>query len=286
MKISNAREGFLAFEQFARGVTPGSIHVYDGHLRRFERFVGPRADLDRSGGRVMDYLATLGQRGLSDNTRRQVFAILRSLYRWARDFDHVRDNPFRGMKLPKVRKQRRTFLNREQTYDLMDAAEAGDGWREARDHAIMALLYFAGLRGSEAVGLRLTDLDLEINELTVYGKGGTAIRVKVSPKLRAALRAWLRVHTGGPWLFPGQDTGRHLHRDTIAELIRDKYAVRAGIVERVSSHALRRTGANEMYRLGAPLRAVRDHLRHVHLGTTEVYLNMRPGGADQYVGKL
>lgn len=284
MNINDARQGFLAFEQFARGCTPRSIYVYDGHLRRFERFVGPRADLDRAGCRVMDYLATLGHQGLSDNTRRQVFAILRALYRWARDFDHVRENPFRGMKLPKVRKQRRTFLNRQQTYDLM--ASAAEGWREARDHAAMALLYYAGLRGSEAVGLRLTDLDLEINELMVFGKGGTAVRVKVSPKLRAALRAWIRVHPGGPWLFPGQRPERHIHRDTIGELIREKYAVRAGIAERICSHVLRRTGANELYRMKAPIRAVRDHLRHVHLGTTEVYLNLRPGGADQYVGKL
>jgi integrase/recombinase XerD len=153
----------------------------------------------------------------------------------------------------------------------------------ARNRAILALMYRAGLRVSEVCRLRLSDLDGPSLSVHVRrGKGGRD-RV-VYPDLEAwrILARWLAAHPGGEWAFPllratpwrrELDGDRHVTPRYIEALVR-KLARKAGIAKRVTPHTLRHTYATEAVREGIPLHQVQRDLGHAHLATTAVYLHV------------
>jgi len=153
----------------------------------------------------------------------------------------------------------------------------------ARNRAILALMYKAGLRVSEVCRLRLSDLDAPSLSIQVRrGKGGRD-RI-VYPDLEAwkVLGDWLAAHPGGEWLFPllratpwrpDLDGGRHVTPRYVEALVRN-LARRAGIAKRVTPHTLRHTYATEAVREGVPLHQVQRDLGHAHLATTAVYLHV------------
>lgn len=288
MNISEAVEAYLDYKRFLRGCAPRSIHTYEGHLSRFRAYC-PRLDtLDDAAARVEPYLIKLGRKGYAENTLRQVFALLDNLYTWAHEHEHARVNPLRDRRLPKVHDQRRVFLRREQAHELLGAIRRSSRVTAARDYALAAALYFAGLRISEALALRFEDVLLDTGRLRVMRKGGKVREADMSPALRRALAGWMRRHpTRTDYLFPGRDgPGRAMNEGTARGLLRDVYAPGAGLSERVTPHVMRRTAADVMHGRGVPIQAIQDFLDHKVIGTTQIYLRARAGRTAKWLGKL
>lgn len=285
MNIETARQGFLAYCGTARSCSLRSLDTYAGHLRRFAEWTGPDAPLENAGARVFAYLGEIRPR-LSDESYLQIFALIRAMFCWARDFDHTKAHPFLGLKLPKKRAVRRVFLNRQKVHQLLKSVSRSKHPTAIRDGAVIALFYFTGLRVTEAVSVRVPDLELTARRVRVYGKGGSCEVMALPAKALPFLRRWLAQHPGGEYLFPG-NSGGHMGDGTIRQHLADFYAGRAGLAERVTPHALRRSAANILVNEdGAPERVAQDFLRHRHLMTTMRYLDVRQGIAGRYQNQL
>jgi integrase/recombinase XerC len=166
--------------------------------------------------------------------------------------------------------------------EALDRAEVNRLLREvekegnARDAALVRLMLSCGLRVSEAVSLRLEDVDIGERRgvITVRsGKGGKYREVPVPPAARKALREWLAVrgkkHPRSPWLFPGVADEKHLTPGAAWRVVK-KYAWKARIPD-LHPHTLRHTCATNMLRAGANLVEVASVLGHARLDTTAVY---------------
>ena len=185
----------------------------------------------------------------------------------------------------RARKKRIEILSKHEVLALI--AAAGPGWIGSRDKALLALLWRTGARWSEATALRPLDLDVELRELRVHGKGGQARALGVDEGLMKLLGRWaavraLRVDDDTAPLFPTESGGRVDGANFLRAL--RLYARRAGVVRRVHPHALRHTFACELVREGASLLDVQRLLGHRHLSTTQEYLTaIHPGDALRWL---
>src|SRR5436189_366383 len=268
-------EGFLALLAATRA--PRTVDAY-------------RRDLDDLAGRLRRplhavtteelerYLAELRAEGRSSATIARRTAAARSFFRHLVLLGRRTDNPAAAVALPRKARRLPRTLSPSEAERLIDAA-AGTTPRSLRDRALVELLYGAGLRVSEAVGLGKTDVDLEQRLVRCIGKGNKERIVPVGRHAVEALRRYL-AH-GRPYLDKRHRPELFLNAQggaltrAGAFLILRRLAGRAGLEpERVHPHLLRHSFATHLLEGGADLRSVQEMLGHADLGTTELYTHV------------
>jgi site-specific recombinase XerC len=176
----------------------------------------------------------------------------------------------RGSRLPAGR-----ALTSGEISALLDTCAGDESAAGARDAAIVALLYGAGLRRSEAAGLALSHYDSTAGELKVLGKGDTERLVPLGAGVTAALNDWLvvRGESAGPMLVPVRKGGKVEIRRMSAQAIYDALVKRAGAarIPSLSPHDLRRTFASNLLDVSGDVSAVQKLLGHANVQTTMRY---------------
>ena len=235
---------------------------------------GP-ASVDRRA--LRSYLAHLGANRYAARTITRKVSVLRRYFDWARRTGRIDTDPTLGLAAPRGPSRLPQVLKDDQIHTLIDKpARAGDdSARDARDLAIVELLYGSGLRVSELCGLRYEDLDLARGEIRVWGKGAKQRLVPLSDPATAALRVWLEDHRGS---FVTEDTPAAallLNQRGRAMTPRDVRRVidRRSVVP-THPHALRHTFATHLLDGGADLRAVQELLGHADIATTQIYTHV------------
>ena len=268
-------EAFLALLAARRA--PRTVEAYRRDLTLLSGFLGkPLAkarveELER-------YLAQQRADGLAPATIARRTAAARSFFRHLQLIGTRADNPAAELALPRRARRLPDTLSAGEAERLIDAA-AGVSPRALRDRALVELLYGAGLRVSEAVGLDRGGVDLEGRLVRVLGKGGKERIVPVGRQAVEALRRYLargrpyldRRHR--PELFLNAKGGPLTRAG--AFLILRRLAESAGLdPARVHPHLLRHSFATHLLEGGADLRSVQEMLGHADLGTTELYTHV------------
>jgi integrase/recombinase XerD len=268
-------EGFLALLAATRAAR--TVEAYRRDLTDLaSRADRPLADVTTE--EIERYLAELRAEGRSPATIARRIAAARSFYRHLVLLGRRDDNPAAAVPLPrKARKLPRT-LSPSEAERLIDAA-VGTTPRALRDRAIAELLYGAGLRVGELVGLGKTDVDLEQRLVRATGKGDKERIVPLGRPAADALRRYVsrgRPHLDRrhrPELFLNAQGGG-LTRAGVFLVLR-RLAEKAGLEpERVHPHLLRHSFATHLLEGGADLRSVQEMLGHADLSTTELYTHV------------
>lgn len=269
--------------QNERRMAARTVEAYQGDLAGFFGFLrthlGEEPSLKRLGRlRARDVRAFLAQRrrdGLSDASIARLLSSIKALYRWlgrAYDIENAEIAYLQGPKRPQ-RLPRPVSVDAAQ--DLIDEAASdpdAEAWVNARDAAVLSLLYGAGLRISEALGLTGADLPAP-DRLRIAGKGGKVRIVPLIPAVREAVNAYAdlcpyRLGRTDP-LFRGVKGGA-LNPRLIQGLVQKLRGV-LGLPETATPHALRHAFATHLLAAGADLRAIQTLLGHASLSTTQVY---------------
>jgi site-specific recombinase XerD len=186
-------------------------------------------------------------------------------------------NIFRRIYAPRVPQRLPRFLTLDEMQRLLDTPDTSTV-RGLRDRAIMEVLYGAGVRVSELVGLDVEDVDLDRAELRVIGKGDKERIVLLGEYAVLAMRAYLAVRQaddGCTAVFVSR-LGSRLSRRSVSTVVRQAGEA-AGIAQAVTPHLLRHTFATHMLDGGAGLRVVQELLGHASVATTQVYANVTQG---------
>ena len=237
---------------------------------------GP-ASVDRRA--LRGYLADLGRNRYAARTITRKVSVLRRYFGWARRTGRIDADPTLGLAAPRGPSRLPQVLKDDQIHTLIDkpARAGGDESRDARDLAIVELLYGSGLRVSELCGLGRDDLDLARGEVRVWGKGAKQRLVPLSEPAVAALQAWLRDHRGSfvTAESPAAAAAVFLNQRGRAMTPRDVRRVldRRSVVP-THPHALRHTFATHLLDGGADLRAVQELLGHADIATTQIYAHV------------
>jgi integrase/recombinase XerD len=268
-------ESFLALLAARRA--PRTVDAYRRDLTALREWLGrpvSTATLDD----LETYTAGLRADGLSTATLARRTAAARTFFRHLQLIGAREDNPAAEVALPRRTRKLPQTLSAGEAERLIEAA-SGTTPRSLRDRALVELLYGAGLRVSEAIGLERTGVDLDERAVRVLGKGGKERVVPVGRQAVEALRRYLargrpyldRRHR--PELFLNAKGGA-LTRSG-AFLILRRLAETAGLEPgRVHPHLLRHSFATHLIEGGADLRSVQEMLGHADLSTTELYTHV------------
>jgi integrase/recombinase XerD len=268
-------EGFLALLATSRA--PKTVDAYRRDLTALATwFDGPVGNITTE--QLEEYLAELRAAGLSPATIARRVAAVRSFFRHQALLGVRTDNPAAELELPRRRRTLPRTLSPAEAERLVEAAN-GATPRALRDRALVELLYGAGLRVSEAVGLHKSSVDLDARLVRCTGKGSKERVVPIGRQATEALRRYLargRPHLDSrhrPELFLNAKGGG-LTRAGVFLILR-RLAGKADLeAERVHPHLLRHSFATHLLEGGADLRSVQEMLGHADLATTELYTHV------------
>jgi integrase/recombinase XerD len=217
----------------------------------------------------------LGRTELSENSKRRLISAMRGFYKFLLIDGHVKANPAENLDSPQKGFYLPNFLNQADIELLLMAPDVSVE-TGLRDRAILELMYACGLRVSEVVNTRASDLDLDAGVLTTTGKGSKTRRIPVGTSAVEWVKSYLVARrknekAGVENLFV-TPAGRPLSRQAIYLLIRG-YSEKAGLAN-VSPHTIRHSFATHLVQNRADIRSVQQMLGHVDISTTQIYTHM------------
>jgi integrase/recombinase XerD len=282
--LDRAIEDFLTYLRVERGLSGATIRAYRGDLDDFASARGSAAEWSRTPDAAVRYLAARTRRGrphdpgLAPTSLRRRAASIRGFYRFAFGEGLISVDVAQHIDLPRQPRLLPETLTIDEVERLLEAAP------DLRGRTLLELLYAAGLRVSEALGLDREDVSLDGGFVRVIGKGDKERLVPVGDVALDWLARWLSderprllslghvaPERGGP-LFLG-DRGRRMARQQAFGLVKSA-ARAAGLSDRVSPHTLRHSFATHLLEGGADLRIVQELLGHASISTTQLYTHL------------
>lgn len=280
--LDQALEAFRAWLRIDRGLSANTLAAYTADVRRFALFIAERGHVDLSSPEHDDITAWLGWlegQGIGARSRNRARTAVRQLMRFAADHGlRSRGDPTALTRSARAVRPLPVVLSARQIERLLQAP-ADPGPLGRRDRAMIQVIYSAGLRVGELVGLRRTSVDLLEGLVSVRGKGSKDRLVPLGDRAVAEIAVYVRqirpLHDpdgAAAELFVSR-RGRAMTRQNFWERLR-KHARAAGIAGKVSPHVLRHSFATHLLEHGADLRAVQAMLGHADISTTEIYTHV------------
>ena len=284
-------EAFLEMLAAERGAARLTIAAYRTDLADLVRHLG--ADIaDASSDDLRGYFAALAKSGVGARTAARRLSAFRQFFRFLVVEGARRDDPTQALDAPRLPRALPKHLEEAETSALIDAVSKRAGPEGARFACIVELLYGAGLRVSELVGLPVASAQRDPRFLVIRGKGDKERLVPLGEKARAALKTylaerWRFLHDGktSRFLFPSRGSEGHLTRRRCGQLMKE-LALEAGIdPARLSPHVLRHAFASHLIDHGADLRSVQEMLGHADIATTQIYTHVQSRRLQQLVAE-
>jgi integrase/recombinase XerC len=289
-------EKYLEHVRVERRLAARTVELYAIHLKTLaEKADAAGLALDKvQTAHVRRWMAQLHGAGRESRGIALVLSCWRSFYRWLGNEGLVGSNPVQDVHAPKAARPLPKALAVDEAVQLADLHDAdADPWAEARDRAIVELLYGCGLRVGELIGLDVRAsntargwVDLDAQEASVLGKGSKRRIVPVGAKAAEALAAWLAVRdecsaleaallrdpASAAALFIGRN-GLRFSAHSVWKQLRAR-SLKAGLAAPVHPHMLRHSFASHVLQSSSDLRAVQELLGHANITTTQVYTRL------------
>ena len=272
-------ERFLNYLRVERGLSPNTLTAYRTDLSKlwgFARTCG-KDFLSLQPDDLATFLRSLHKGGLDPKSIARALVAVRGLYRFLLQDGHLKLDPSSNLEAPKSWQALPRFLATDEVESLLSAPVTSTDLG-LRDKAMLEVLYAAGLRVSELVGLAASNLDLDLGFLTVFGKGGKERAVPLGLSAVEWTRKYIAIR---PRLL-GQavptaalfitEAGRPLSRQAFWRMV-VSYGEKAGIGH-ITPHLLRHSFATHLLENGADLRSVQMMLGHSDISTTQIYTHI------------
>lgn len=274
-------EPFVDYLSFERGLSDRTLSAYKRDLKKllgFLRGKGRGGPEDTTAQDLRDFVSHLKDSGLAPSSIRRVLSSVRGYFAFLLEEGVLEADPSERIESPRSWRRLPDVLSVEEVGKILEAPNPDDPmyWR---DRAILETLYATGMRVSELVELRLSNLDLEDGICAVFGKGAKERLVPLGAPARRAVERYLkevrvRLDSGrGEGRVFLNQRGRPLTRASIWDFVK-KYASRAGVERRVSPHTFRHSFATHLLEGGADLVAVQELLGHADISTTQIYTHV------------
>ncbi len=273
---------FLDHLRFEVGASPHTVKSYREDLNLLMHYLEQHTDTSQSLHQALTprllrgYLAWLHEQGYAKTTIARRLASLRAWCTFLCRRGLLEDNPAQGLRAPRQARRLPHFLTLEDIERLL-AAPNLQNLSGLRDRAILEILYSAGLRVAELVGLNLEDLDVEAGIVRVRGKGRKERLAMLGEPACVAVAGWLEVRPklASPVEFAVflNQQGTRLTTRSVGRLL-SGYLHQVGLDPRTTPHTLRHSFATHLVDAGADIRGVQELLGHRHLTTTQIYTHV------------
>jgi len=276
---------FLSYLRVEKALAQNTILAYGRDLKRFAEFLRKRQKTraeDATREDIVDFLSSLYKLKLDSRSVARYLVSLRGFYKFALMENMVTIDPTENLESPKVRNSLPTYLRVEEIDKLLQAPDVSSSLG-LRDRAMLEVLYSTGLRVSELLNLRISDIDMRMGCVRCIGKGDKERLVPIGRKALEAVEQYLahgRPKFARPSAPPPHNNvllltrqGKRLSRVGIWKILHD-YGSKLGLRGRLTPHKLRHSFATHLLEGGADLRSVQLMLGHADISTTQIYTHV------------
>lgn len=277
-------DNFIHYLAIERGLSSNTLSSYHRDLEQFYKYlqgVPVRSWEEVTQGVILGYIHALQKKGRASSTISRHLAALKSFYHFLFTEGEVPKNPTTALEMPKLHKRLPQVLSIAEVDLLLSQPKVGNH-TGLRDKAMLELIYAAGLRVSEIVSLKVSDVSLDGSYIRCFGKGSKERIVPVGhvacryiAEYLARSRGKLTQGRPEPVLFVNHH-GRKMTRQGFWKILK-QYAQSAGIQKPITPHTLRHSFATHLLENGADLRSVQEMLGHADIATTQIYTHLTKG---------
>lgn len=272
----------LGFQNFllAQGDELATVQTYQYDLKQLAAFLEHNGKQLPSAavGDLRQFVHRLFDLGLRTTSINRKISAFKTFYRFLLQSRRIEASPAEGIELLKARRKLPLVLRVDEVSAILESAGAGTPLG-LRDRACLELLYSSGLRISELLDMKVSDLQLPENMLRIIGKGNKERIVPFGSRARRAVEEYLNV--GRPAILKTRSSpqfilnarGRRLSRMGFLKILRG-YVIRSGVRKRVTPHTFRHSFATHLLEGGADLRVVQELLGHASISTTQIYTHV------------
>ncbi|MFV0521790.1 MAG: tyrosine-type recombinase/integrase [Mangrovibacterium sp.] len=272
------KESFLKYLRFERNSSDHTILAYEKDLDQFEQFMLETVEdfvlVYATRAQIRSWLVYLVSNNYAPKSVRRKISSLKSFYRYQRRNKLIETSPADNIPLPKVGKGLPSFVGVDAMSHLLADGYFPDTFEGTRDFMVISMLYDAGMRVSEIIGLKDEDIRQSENIIRVVGKGKKMRIIPYPPVLNMAIANYLtiRLQEFGSNIpcFLLTVNGKQSYRKMVYDIVK-KYLSLVTTLEQRSPHVLRHSYATHMMNNGADLNDVKALLGHSSLAATQVY---------------
>lgn len=267
-------DSFLQYVALERGLSQKTVQSYQSDIADF----GKRTELKEihkaSLADFNQFVKKLTASGSKPTTIARKLSSLRHFFTYLVESGVIKQNPAKSIATPKLGRYHPTYLTQREVAAILETIDVATPAGK-RDRAILEMLYGSGLRISELISLRLSDIEFEAGFLRITGKGNKTRLVPLGEFAKQAVESYLNESKANPTkqktpvLFVNND-GNRFSRVGIWKMVKKRVA-QAGITKIVTPHTFRHSFATHILEGGADLRIVQEMLGHADISTTQVY---------------
>lgn len=279
--VENLIDRYLNFLLVEKGLSSKTLDAYSRDLVRFHAFLIANSIeflSEEDTPTILRYLIAMRREELKAKSRARHLVTIRGFYKFLVQEGLLSSDPARQIDLPKSGVKLPDVLSVDEVKRLLEAPDLAKP-PGIRDAAMLELLYAAGLRVSELIGLKLQDVNLQGGYVRVIGKGAKERIVPIGHYAGDKIQLYLTSARGtllknriSLFLFIAR-AGRPMSRQGFWKLIK-RYALQAGLKKSITPHTLRHSFASHLLEGGADLRAVQTMLGHADISTTQIYTHV------------
>jgi integrase/recombinase XerD len=284
MNWNSILKGFKAYLQLERSLSENSVDAYLRDMAKLEQYCELQGVLVQpeklTQQQLEQFLIYVSEYGLSARTQARILSGLKAFYKYLSIEDVIEDNPTELLEAPKIGRKLPDVLSVEEINKLINAIDLSKAEGE-RNKAMLETMYSCGLRVSELVNLRLSNLNFNEGFIHVIGKGSKerivpigSIAIKhINIYIKAVRNYQQNIKKGNEDVVFLNRRGSKLTRVMIFTIIK-QLCEKSGINKTISPHTLRHSFATHLVEGGADLRAVQEMLGHESITTTEIYTHL------------
>lgn len=283
MDWNSAKKSFKSYLQLERSLSVNSIGAYihdiDKLAQYFDAHNQKTSPIAVTSKDIKDFLVWINELGMTASSQSRILSGIKAFYKFLNLEDIISVDPAALVEAPKIGRKLPDTLSIEEINILIDAIDLSKP-EGARNKAMMETLYACGLRVSELINLKISNLQLNIDFLKVTGKGDKERYVPIGPQAKKMIEIYRNEIRNHLTIKKGQEDylflnrrGSKLSRVMVFNIIK-ALAIKAGIHKTISPHTFRHSFATHLVEGGADLRAVQEMLGHESITTTEIYTHL------------
>lgn len=279
MNIDHTTDAFITYLKIERGLCPNTIEAYSRDLRVFSQFLIDQKQplLQVNELDISDFLINVSKKHLHARTQARMLSALRGFFSYLQAEKQILINPMDNIESPKPGTKLPVVLSFDDIEQLL-CTPAIDTPRGFRDTTMLHLMYAAGLRVSELVSIKQSDIDIETGFIAATGKGNKRRLIPIGQWAIELLKDYM-ANIRPLWANPGETCVFLTHRRSPMTrqgfwVLVKKYARKADLKKNLSPHKLRHSFATHLLERGADLRSVQAMLGHQDISTTQIYTHV------------
>ncbi len=277
------KKGFKAYLQLERSLAGNSIEAYLGDMEKLTDFLLDKG-IKKSPAEIelkdlQKFIQWIAEMGMTASSQARIISGIRTFYKYCQVEDISKNDPTTLLEAPKLKRALPDVLSFEEIENIISQIDLSQP-EGTRNKAILETMYSCGLRVSELVNLKLSELYLDVGFIRVVGKGNKERLVPIGSSAvkyiniyRNNVRVHIPIQKGEEDILFLNRRGKRLSRVMIFLIIKD-LVKKAGIKKTISPHTFRHSFATHLVEGGADLRAVQEMLGHESITTTEIYTHL------------